>query len=227
MQTNTTLNIQCFCATQDDPRGWMRAPFSCDGQTVATNGHVMQITLPVPGTRGILVSDAIYKIVRLICNASYSAAPPVQMPVPIVCKPCQGTGYAKRETCAECSGMCFVDARNEYNSYSVQCKTCDGDGETYSICDAVNGPPCPCCLGSGRDYHPLKSVTVLGIRIAARYYALIAGCPDLQLAIADTSFDPTRHLAPKEGQPAAENNNSVLLFKTGADASAIMPMRAP
>lgn len=78
-------------------------------------------------------------------NFEWSDMPVIKPEHYRICDSCNERGKkpAREVGCAECKGSGQVELENDYNSYEVNCKSCDGDGNEFAggmvVCDQCNG----------------------------------------------------------------------------------------
>lgn len=126
--------LQKFCA--DKPR--IHAPWSRDGYTYATNGHVV---IRVPEVDGISQSQEapslkpVLKYFDIDPDIWYPLKK-VKMPKPDVCGSCNGRG--RDVACPECEGIGIVSWDGTYHTYKDTCKLCEGRG-AVEICPECYG----------------------------------------------------------------------------------------
>jgi len=97
------------------------------------------------------------------------------LPDRAVCKKCNGAGVL--HTCCECDGSGTVGLENEYNSYNIECASCDGSGKADEIL-------CNKCEGEGKVSEvPFIEFVGAGMRIATKYLYKIKDLPGIQLSI--------------------------------------------
>ena len=168
--------------SQNDPREYMRAPFSRGEWTYATNGH---IAVRVPKIDGIatLAEKHIHQLESLFQSASgndFIALP--TLPPPEKCQMCDGTGAAYE--CPECDG----EGEFEYGTHTYWCKECDGHGQVeygstgLSVCRHCDG------TGAKRDA-PTK---VGGSHFDPFYLYLINGLPEAKFSPGAGRMDMAR-----------------------------------
>ena len=113
----TADDLKQFCADREDPRPYLRQPWTRDGYTWATNGHII---IRVPVIDGIPDCPNSRDGVLLF---SQQKEPIDWIPVPAVeptktedCENCDGTGTHEcscgtEHDCGECDGMGKVESK--------------------------------------------------------------------------------------------------------------------
>lgn len=175
------MNLNGFCADGNDVRDYLRAPFNYEGYTYASNGYAI---VRVPLLPEYLTNDKIKPGKLFDANAGHDLQPlPVyEKPELKPCKTCEGTG--KISLCPECDGNGELEVSSDYSEYTVQCKSCDGDGTATG-----DSKVCDRCQGSGKEKKiPIK---VGSVYIALDYLELIETLPNLRMDCTITdNFSP-------------------------------------
>mgnify|MGYP000882786505 CR=1 FL=1 len=91
-----------------------------------------------------------------------------------VCPKCHGEA---REVCPECDGDGELDLETDFNTYTVTCKSCCGDGED-----------CGECNGTG-TIEPTPKVAIAGKRFTTAYIRKFMKLPNARIAV---HADPSR-----------------------------------
>jgi hypothetical protein len=104
------IDLQSFCAGYDDPRYYLRQPFSLGAYSMASNGHIVVF---IPRRHDISAATAALKF-----NPTETLDKAIK----------------KRGTSAESGSLRLAD----FNPACVTCSTCGGTGKTY-ICPSCNG----------------------------------------------------------------------------------------
>jgi len=140
-----------FCGAADEPRSYIRSPFSLHEYTYATNGHAC-IRVPRIGryenapdhTHNTLKKmdgaiDASIDLTGLRLADFLTTAP---------CGQCDN-GIRYRKTCPECKGECDITFTNDFNTYVVDCESCGADGFVWGNEKDTTPVRCIPCYGSG------------------------------------------------------------------------------
>jgi len=202
------MDIEKFCSTFADPRDYLSAPFRLDGLTVATDGFCLVLG---PDDETAHVCDAPDDVVAafraIVANAaarSYCEIPALLLPPSEACRRCSGSGNVSVTTCRECQGDGDVEAETAYNTYLVDCMTCDGTGEEKG----AGGPlRCDECAGQGKSWPPYQNIEVLGVSVQVKYLSRLDGLDGIAW-----SADTVLHR---------------VFFRAGQYSGCIMGMRPP
>lgn len=182
------MDLSLFCDASDS-RPMCQAPFSYDGFTYYTNGHVCVREVGEKADSAESKGIAVSIIVELFSSLDFSidkhsialpALPEIKLSS---CNHCSGSG--KLSLCPECSGSGEVCFENDYNEYEVTCETCYGRGKS------PNGETCKCeeCNGTGKaegNAHDAVKVGHLNMRL--KYAHKLALLPDVSLGIQKDKF---------------------------------------
>lgn len=185
----TPINLQPFCADDDNSRAWARSTVFCDGWTVATNGCAL-IAVPA-GVECTPVANAgwyapVIMILRRAIDSAADATVPRVLAMDLVpelatCLRCAGAGVLRERDCDDCDGLGeFVIGVHSYD-----CKSCHGIGtiELRVYSDDASAQTCSSCRGTGRS--PRCSTAQIGDTdhsVAACYTALFARhLPDAEI----------------------------------------------
>lgn len=206
------LNIENFY-DKTDAREHLRQPFKLDGKTCATTGYAM-IIMPEYGDYPACAdwftttaSKALALINDVNNHEQFQPIPDgLKLPEKIQCNTCQGSGKVTQKQCEECLGAGEVDFDNGYNSYTCDCKSCDGDGDIF-----IDGGDDECheCHGGGSTYPRHCCVELLGIGVSANLLELIINEPGIEVCAANSMSDAAM----------------ALYFRTGDSTGLIMELR--
>lgn len=104
----TLDELKRFCGDKDEIRWYLREPWTRDGYSWATNGH---IAVRVPAIDGLQDCEKAPDVAALFAKTEpakdWVPVPVVSMPPPGVCRWCQGDGkdtWDRRYKCEECNG---------------------------------------------------------------------------------------------------------------------------
>ena len=113
----TLDDLKRFCADADDSREYLRQPWTRDGYTWATEGHII-IRVPaiadIPDNKGAVDADGLFS--RQPDAKEWLAVPTVKAPKPAKCDDCYGSGLHEcncghEHTCGVCNGTGKVRAK--------------------------------------------------------------------------------------------------------------------
>ena len=186
------MNYAHFCC-KNNAKEHLNQPFIALEHLVATNGEIMIAT---PNTKetsaGVQVRQGEWPplmsaITTLISTASTASFTPIDLssvalPNKFKCLSCQGKGLAYIARCGECDGNGELELESDFHTYTVNCKTCDGECH-FTGEDPVNGPiDCERCRGTGQQFDPNEFVVIEGIHIHPTYIELMSSLPNLQVS---------------------------------------------
>lgn len=167
------MDINEFCAAKDDPREFMREPFSLNSRTVATTGYAL-LSISSDEERNECPDDKrsiIEDVLNRLHKRSFIPIPAHTYPEKEACVSCGGSKKARKENCEECDGEGEVDAETDYNTYhGMECKTCNGEGVTIWT---GGDEDCPDCNAAGEVYPRGSMVDIGGVLINPSYLSLI------------------------------------------------------
>lgn len=136
--------ISRFCHTDKEN---INKPFNQGEHTYATNGW---IAVRVPKALNEGDTDGVPNMANLTWGhkdiLAWHDPPEIGNGDGEKCAQCHGHGVVK--LCPECEGFCEVDIENSYNSYTVECKSCDGEG---TVGGTTDGEICDRCDGVGKN----------------------------------------------------------------------------
>ena len=124
-------------------------PFIVDGNRHYTNGHAI---VRVNGTGNVKDTFPSYRFCTEDDVRKLFIEPDTDKTITLpkvnitweVCPFCHGSG--RIQVCPECEGDGEFEFNNQVNTYSVTCKTCNGDERI----PAIDGDICSPCHGSGK-----------------------------------------------------------------------------
>lgn len=141
-----SIDLQQFCAGENEPRTWLLKPWYAAGGVGATDGKLL---VWMPGEAIVNAPDskeAVDIAEKLIASAKAAvdmgdrlawSDPQDAHFVDAECTSCAGTGIDTGE-CDECNG----EGEFIHGSHFYTCKECDGTGSTGSA------GPCEICVGT-------------------------------------------------------------------------------
>jgi len=138
------MNLQDFCAKDEQKQNRLSKPFSHGKYSFASDGHML-IRVPrlLEVTKG-LPDFMESKFTEFVTGDCLTPIPDYEQEKK-KCSICRGTG--KVEECPECKGIGEVYFQNIYNDYEFECLTCNGHGEVSGGKNA-----CEECEGTGQVY---------------------------------------------------------------------------
>lgn len=185
------ITLQKFCGNADDAR--IGRPWSADGWTMATNGHVL---VRVPRIDGVEENPMAPLIVGSAVGSVLSQEPEewvyftdVPEPALVVCPVCSGDGSVL--LCPECDGAGVVEFETRFNDYGeFECLSCRGSGKVSKVTlslmvgISMDDAACSCerCQGRGTVWDD-KPVEVSGVLFGDRYLALIGALPEVEIGV--------------------------------------------
>lgn len=202
------MDITKFCAGSNDVRSYLSRPIQLDRCVAGSDGQICIFdTCPSYSAIKDGVPASILVRVQEIFNEclavqNWTLHKPQPLPEKLDCTYCGGTGKLTKQTCPECEGACFVDFENDFNSYVVDCDTCNAKGTTKVHKEPF--PTCEACNGEKQLWDWRVSLIVEGILLSPHYYSLIRDLPNLEIAAKD---------------------EHMLYFKSGKYIGAVMGMR--
>ena len=172
------VDIQSYCS--DDKSRALSSPFLVDEFAVATNGHIM-IFLPaknypeVQGNSDAPVSST-RDFLKLFETESFKDISEPTFPEKVACENCKGTGQVMHPKCQECNGKGYIEFVNTYNSYEVECASCDSSGNGKMVYGL--GSVCEDCEGTKVAFSPNDTyygMEFMGGRISPNYLEKVLG----------------------------------------------------
>jgi len=162
------MNIEDFCANENEERLHLRKPFNIEGKTVATDGVTIVFIKQDEkyGTADFPITASISAMLNEInqCKAvdGFNLMPDIVYPETCECFACKGSGYEEEKvSCEECHGSGNITFSNEHNEYECHCINCDGDGIKYT--GNNSNVKCTHCGGLGRLYVTLSAIEIDGV----------------------------------------------------------------
>ena len=130
--------LEGFCSVYAER---IATPWNKDGFTFATDGYIL---IRVPLMAGVPERINHPEDVNLIAEnpeptGGFIHLPSLESMGVTICPRCKGNP-PDSEKCPECEGRCEVELSNSHSDYTVECKSCEGEGE-------VDG--CKRCKGIG------------------------------------------------------------------------------
>lgn len=199
------LDLQRFCADENDPREYLQKPWRDGGWVYATNGHLV-LRIPDNGapdtperTDKHPAVPAMFRKYLEDRACEFLVMPSI--PEPNKCTHCGGAGFVWAKNCPDC-----VDGEFTHGDYGYDCKNCMRSAAGPGKLDADKGDkgakrePCAHCDFNG---YPLNSNG--GTQIGTAHYATVylwtmAQLPECRVCPGDPARES--YDAPREA-PAA------------------------
>jgi len=186
----TAIDLKIFC-NPDDRRDALKAPFSDEKFTYATDGH---ICIRVPRIQGV-TSDSGVSLLKYMTfdHAEMTTWHFIPDEIPAdkrsECKSCNGTG--KVLTCPDCEG----DGEVEYKFFSKsgksydldhECPVCEGTGKLNGSAD----DRCEDCTGKGYIDDPVPvRIEAVGLSISSHLLRRVQNLPGIMVAAKEHRAD--------------------------------------
>lgn len=140
------IDLKPFCASADDMRTYLHAPWRTVDGIVATNGHII-ICVPDEGGdypgEPKTIKNVVASLTKKYPAGEFLDLKSITLPPKIICETCKGTGHYRIIDCEDCDG----DGEFYHGNHYYHCKECDGEG---SVRAAVGRPEqCDDCGGMG------------------------------------------------------------------------------
>lgn len=171
------IDLQKFCGA-NDIRSYLEKPFSVDGHTIATNGH---IAVRVPGVEEgtAEASESLAAAVRkMFSRVSGDYVPLPDLPERGECEHCHGSGRLDQDDCDDCDG----EGEFTHGNHTYTCEECNGTG-------LVKGPVV--CLKCGGTGEPFAVVKVGEVTFQAKLLRMIADLPGARINLQNDWSEPT------------------------------------
>ena len=145
------LDLQRFCALNDDPRTYLQKPWRDGEWMYATNGHIC-VRVPFDGTADMPTrdrhpdTDALFRKWAAAKTEGFEPLPSVAAGT--VCDACHGRKLFKCDECESCKG----EGAFPWHGLMYDCKWCEGSlvGEGHVVSDDGDLElPCVKCWGRG------------------------------------------------------------------------------
>lgn len=218
------LDITKFKA-KNDCRLWMNSLFNLDGYIAACDGHKLVVDQHSKGKHfGFpkyedLVNQKMKGRYQTFLKQAmlepelfeWHTPPTITEDMYKECTNCNKNGYVtKRGTgCFECGGSGEVELENDYNTYDVECKSCDGTGD-----ETLGGwENCEVCSGTKKHLMFVRA-DIPTLDLTERSWTLNAQI--LQEFI---------HLECLKVAWVSEKGMELFLFKFSGGAAIVMPMK--
>lgn len=178
------IDIKQFCATAGYVHRQINAPWLEDGNTVATNGHIMIVADGMIGDVGES-SEPLTISYKPIEKKAHQDNPQFlrledlmrDAPAPVLCRECDGVGTVKSAECDDCDG----EGEFRHGRHDYECEECGGSG---LVPDPDGSVDRVCHLCEGRKYEYATHL-VGKTKLQVRYLHMLAGLPDCELSVND------------------------------------------
>lgn len=178
--------LKSFCATINDSREYLRAPFVNKGFIYATNGHIA-VRIPDNGT--IQENKDAPKNIHNYFQSGISDFIEIPaLPEKTKCVRCCGTGNRIfKNKCDKCDGK----GEFYHGSHYYDCAECDGSGEVRSG-EPKADIPCEYCDGSGWEKYSF--IDIGEFRFQCAYIEKILALPNVKFMRTINSDDACKFL---------------------------------
>lgn len=187
---NKTEMLQMFVASPDHYKPDITSAIRRGGYLYATNQY---IAIRIPDDAEVVASETagVPSLPKLFEHGEieYHALP--ELPAPIECRKCGGTGKRYLMDCPDCDDGYFFHKGNEY-----ECANCDGEGKVPAD-DKSNPSNCWYCSGSGEKPYSNGGAPLVKIGEASfqpRYLRLIAKLPNARISHAANKEAPAHFI---------------------------------
>jgi len=168
-------------------------PWTIGQYSYATNSSML-IRIPrvdtIPETKS--ASEYFHKVPEMFNDFDRAMMDYWVKPVeytPTTCPKCNGekVSYA----CQECDGDGGLILSSDYNDYDVQCKSCNGSGQSPREAKGVSTEPCSYCEGEGTiDLVPMPHVQYGNHGFSVKNLALLSGLSNVKIIPQKGEKDP-------------------------------------
>lgn len=139
------LDITKFKA-KNDPRAWLNRIIDVGGFLGACNGSYVVIDTTTKSKfysfpkfekfapNSVELIDKLFSIVKTPSDFKWQEMPNISHITPKQCSDCNINGFTQKRDydCRECNGEGTVTLESNYNTYEIECKSCEGDGYEFS-----------------------------------------------------------------------------------------------
>lgn len=184
------IDLQPFCG-ECNIRTYLNAPISLDNYTYASNGHLLvrvdrRNDAQAPDNLPVKLADSFRSLPEKALKKRGTETGILHLsgfePELTDCNECEGLGLTY--VCPECEGNGEIIIDSQFNSYEMDCKTCDRTGtasedqiktlrKRHSRHPLVNKAPnrCQSCTGSGK--RPKEQKHIVGDASLGSDYLLL------------------------------------------------------
>ncbi len=208
------IDLQRFCANDNDPRPQLRQPWKHGEWVYATNGHVC-VRVPAATMPNVTECDKAPPAHNLFKKhiedrpCDFLVLPKIA--APSKCSGCNGRGTVMARKCPSCTDGTFDHYGNTY-----ECLNCDNSagGAGWVEADSADAVsrPCAWCDGLGADMHKNGNVPLGESTYSRVYLSWLAKLPQIRVCPG----------SPAE-TPSAEQIPAVFIFDGGH--ALLMPRR--
>jgi hypothetical protein len=165
------MNLEDFSPFCSGYNKKMEKPWSRGDFTYASDGFIV-IRVPrredCPEIENPVNAEAIFNVTPEPVDG-FIALPSIEKIGELkVCPKCKGKAL---EECPECDGEGELDIRSDFNTYTVECKSCGGEGDE-----------CAECHGAG-NIEPTPTVEIGGSMFTTPYIRALIALPGAQIAV--------------------------------------------
>lgn len=174
-----------FCGV-DDPRKYLNAPFSLDGNLLASDGRVLVSLDGAGGSDVPEIKAELLEGMRGFLTNARRASPDV--PVESItwgdrkCESCSGSGKCSKIECPDCDG----DGVFEHGYHDYDCKNCDGEGVITG--PSKDGHACEVCDGTGEHRYNASSIGEGNFSVAASLIRKLQTLPNCRITAKPEGF---------------------------------------
>lgn len=185
-----SIDLQRYCASEYDPRKYLRAPWLAGEWVYATNGH-LAVRVPAASRPDITATPEKAPNVGALFDMAFDRAGEFA-PIPDVkktqCSHCGGTGRLWAINCPDCDKD--TPGEFEHGSYTYDCKNCEDSAAGKGWVEVAKEDrdaqswPCERCDGVGlcRDD---SAERIGGAHYATRYLAMLSALPGARIRPGD------------------------------------------
>lgn len=167
------IDLNKFCANENDPREYLRNPLTALNQDFATNGHILVRLDGVSKNPNHAKEKTFVSVLQSIDAQNILDYTPLTVVLPnkSICSICDNKGFTlgrEKKECPECDG----EGEFTHGNHEYECKECDGDGEVESFTKSDVKVPCYRC--------PTQPVPVGDLNFQRKYLAMLLELPNIQ-----------------------------------------------
>ncbi len=187
------IDLQRFCANENDPREYLRAPWRDGGWVYATNGHlVVRIrddgaeSIPARSSRHPNAAAMFRKHIE-DRSCEFMVMPPITEPDK--CTHCGGAGFVSAIKCEDC-----VDGEFTHGDYEYTCKNCCGSAagpgwaDAYEKYPSAQRVPCAHCDFMGYSLNRNGATNIGGALYSTVYLWALSLLPQCRICPGDAAY---------------------------------------